>query len=186
MCREFGDPARPHQWACRGWRCCQRCGHGKLRWHVRKDGHGNPTTGAIGSSLTSFVALESSTASTSAIGSYRGLGRRRLTTSIALGRPGGSLVDDLHRWLGFLVGVLIVIIAYLTSFSSVACSLGRLGMTSSYREARTGSARGKVSAGSSMMAREASRGRGFPPATSSRRWAACPRCDPRWNGKAHL
>jgi hypothetical protein len=61
--------------------------------------------------LTSFIAIETTTTTTSALRSYRCLGSWCLTSSIPLSGSCGSLVDDLGRWLGFLVGVFIVIIA---------------------------------------------------------------------------
>ena len=61
--------------------------------------------------LTSFVAIEVSTTTTAAFRSYRCLRSRGLASGIPLGCPGRSLVDDLGGWLGFLVGVFIVIIA---------------------------------------------------------------------------
>ena len=88
---------------------------------------------------TSFVALKSTTASTSAIGSDMSLGSWCLASSIALGRPGGSLVDNLYRWVGLPVGILIVGISC-SQFSISRVSFSRFGMTSSYREARKGSA----------------------------------------------
>lgn len=71
---------------------------------------------------TSFVAVEVTTASTSAFRSYGRLSSRSLAGGIPFGCSCGSLVDDFGRWLGFLVGVFIVIIAYLSP-SSVAWSL---------------------------------------------------------------
>jgi len=61
--------------------------------------------------LTSFVAVETTSSTTSALRSYRSLGSRCLASCIALGVSCWSLVNDLDRWLGFLVGVFIVIIA---------------------------------------------------------------------------
>lgn len=66
--------------------------------------------------LTSLIATRA--ASASAI-SYWGLGSRRLRRSIALGRPGRSLVNDLDRGLRFLVGVFIVSVSYVSRQSRV-------------------------------------------------------------------
>jgi len=61
--------------------------------------------------LTSLVAVEVSTTTTAAFRSYRCLRSRGLASGVPLGCSGGSLIDDLGGWLGFLVGVFIVIIA---------------------------------------------------------------------------
>ena len=93
--------------------------------------------------LTSLVTtLVSATTTSSAFRRSRCLGCRSFGRSIALGRSSRSLVDNLHRWLGFLVGVFIVIVSC-GQFSSAACSVR--GLESSYREARKGSRKREVS-----------------------------------------
>ena len=67
--------------------------------------------------LTSFVSSVSTTASTTSIG-YRSLGCWCLSSSIALDGASWSLIDNLDWWLGFLVGIIFMIIAYV-SLSSV-------------------------------------------------------------------
>jgi len=68
--------------------------------------------------LTSFVAAESTTTTSSACRCCGSLRSRSVSGSIALDCPGGSLINDLHRWLGLLVRVFIVIIAYFSPFVS--------------------------------------------------------------------
>lgn len=87
--------------------------------------------------LTSFVSTESTSASTRSGGNFRSWS---LSGSITLDCTGRSPVDDLHRWLGFLVRVFIVIIAYVPIAVSRVVKLSYLiEQVSSYREARKGS-----------------------------------------------
>jgi hypothetical protein len=60
---------------------------------------------------SSFVAAESTTTTSSSYRCCRSLRSRSVSGSIALNCPGGSLINDLHRWLWLLVRVFIVIIA---------------------------------------------------------------------------
>jgi hypothetical protein len=114
------------RWACLGCWHCLHCDRGKLKFrNILAAIHLVENMRAIRfmkrmelckskQLLTSFVAVETTTTTTSAFRSYRRFGRRCLASSIPLCCSCWSLVDNLDRWLGLLVGVFIVIIAYLS------------------------------------------------------------------------
>ena len=74
-------------------------------------------------SLTSFVASWCIASIVASVLESSSLGSRSLSTSIALGSSCRSLVNDLYRWLGFLVRVFIVVVAY------ISISVSRVGIS---------------------------------------------------------